>query len=560
MQAVILATNETNSLAAFSRRSPVALLPIADRPVVGLAVELLARNSLRDITVCLYQHAASIEASLGMGRRWGVNIRYAMNRQPLGNAGVLKRLETDVCEPCLVLPGDALIDLDIAAALAQHLAQKSMLTLIVHANPDGADSHAATPVCVDEQGRVLAVGEEEVRVRHGRVLASTGAYIVDPSVLDLIPPRVAYQAEQDLIPALLAQHMIVNAYEMQGYWNPLDSLTAYHAAQHAFLLSAWKKEATPASEANAPHTPEIRSFSLDAPQIAPGVWVSRNHAIHPSVNIAPPVYVGENCLVGRDVELGPFAVLGKNTIVDDEATVTDSTVLPNTYVGRLVNIEHRIVNKRIIGDPATQQITEVVDEFLLAETKPRLINYGMAQPLHSLIALLLLVVSLPLTLALAVVVWLTTQGQLFKHLPRVKSAAESQGANAGERPVFDLLRFQTRHSDGRYTLFGRWLEAWEWDRWPELMNVLRGDVQLVGVKPLSPDEDARVTEEWQMQRYERPLGLTGLWYLRTSAASDLDEVLVADAYYAATHQWRDDVSLFVQTPLAWLACRRARHA
>ena len=103
---------------------------------------------------------------------------------------------------------------------------------------------------------------------------------------------------------------------------------------------------------------------------------------------------------------------------------------------------------------------------------------------------------------------------------------------------------------------GRWLQRWEWDRFPELWNVLRGDLDLVGVKPLSQDEATLLHEEWQQKRYECSPGLTGLWFIQTHAESDLEEILVADAYYVATHTWRDDIKVLWHTPSAWL--RRSR--
>jgi lipopolysaccharide/colanic/teichoic acid biosynthesis glycosyltransferase len=87
----------------------------------------------------------------------------------------------------------------------------------------------------------------------------------------------------------------------------------------------------------------------------------------------------------------------------------------------------------------------------------------------------------------------------------------------------------------------------------ELWHVLKGDLGLVGVKPLSPAEAEDVTELWQQKRYDYHAGFTGLWYIQTGAQGD--EVLVADAYYAATRNWREDLRLLGQTPLAWL--RRA---
>jgi lipopolysaccharide/colanic/teichoic acid biosynthesis glycosyltransferase len=86
---------------------------------------------------------------------------------------------------------------------------------------------------------------------------------------------------------------------------------------------------------------------------------------------------------------------------------------------------------------------------------------------------------------------------------------------------------------------------------PELLNVVKGDLRLVGVKPLSSEEINEITEDWQRQRHDYNPGFTGLWYLQTLPKSSLDDILIADAYYVAVRSWREDLKILKQTPSAW---------
>jgi lipopolysaccharide/colanic/teichoic acid biosynthesis glycosyltransferase len=97
------------------------------------------------------------------------------------------------------------------------------------------------------------------------------------------------------------------------------------------------------------------------------------------------------------------------------------------------------------------------------------------------------------------------------------------------------------------------MERLEWHRLPELLNVIKGDTALIGVKPLPPEDLAHLTEEWQQRRIACKSGFTGLWYIQTDRCSPLDDVLVADAYYAATRDLRTDLGILRGTPGAWLA-------
>jgi lipopolysaccharide/colanic/teichoic acid biosynthesis glycosyltransferase len=92
----------------------------------------------------------------------------------------------------------------------------------------------------------------------------------------------------------------------------------------------------------------------------------------------------------------------------------------------------------------------------------------------------------------------------------------------------------------------------ELHRLPELWNLVKGDLQLVGVKPLTPEETGRLNEQWQQPRHEQRPGLTGLWYVNTRPDSDLDEIVVADIYYMATQSWREDLNILWKTPASWI--------
>jgi lipopolysaccharide/colanic/teichoic acid biosynthesis glycosyltransferase len=301
----------------------------------------------------------------------------------------------------------------------------------------------------------------------------------------------------------------------------------------------------------------IRYPSLASRQIVPGVWVGLNHSIHPTVKIAAPVYIGENSYIGREVELGAGTVVGSNVVIDDEATVSGSTILSETYVGQLVQVLGRIVGPTSISDPESGETIEVVDPFLLSkvgaqsEGPSRLIG-----ALNSAVALVLLVILSPLLLLLWVFSLIGSSGR-----PIVRNSRLGQRIiredGIPELYSFNLLNFRTRRRNSTYMPAGRWIERWELNRLPELVNVLLGDMALVGVKPLRPDEAAQLTEEWHEKRHDTVAGFTGLWYQQTEPDSDLDTVIIADVYYTATRTWSSDVMLFLRTPSIW-ARRNAR--
>jgi NDP-sugar pyrophosphorylase family protein len=471
-----------------------------------------------------------------------VRIEYLIQREGWGSAGALSWAAQLLTETVLVLPADSIIDLDIEAALAFHRAHGGLATMILH-EPSG--SRAMHPVQLDEVGVVREIG---AALCDDRALDHTGAFLFEPQVLQYIPARTHFDSYHQLVPALQAAGVAVYGYHMQGYWNSLETFQAYQEAQKVYLYSGFDASKTGADDSHA-KLPRVRYPSIEGHQIAPGIWVGQNPIIHPSARLAPPLCIGDGCRIGYGVELGPEVVLGSNVVIDDEATIFQSTVLDRTYVGQLVNIGKRVIHKTTLIDAQTSESTQVVDPFLLAETRLAKGNGWLRRVLIVLATLLLLAASFPLIVLIGLAIVATSGGSLFTRSPRVGRAATADGQTAVR--TFDLFAFRIRGSDGTISRLGCWLHRWELDRIPELWNILMGDLELVGVKPLSPEEAGLLTEEWHQKRYECRPGFTGLWYIQTNADSELEEVLVADAYYAATHTWRGDLRLLWRTPMAW---------
>jgi lipopolysaccharide/colanic/teichoic acid biosynthesis glycosyltransferase len=100
--------------------------------------------------------------------------------------------------------------------------------------------------------------------------------------------------------------------------------------------------------------------------------------------------------------------------------------------------------------------------------------------------------------------------------------------------------------DPRITRVGRWLRKTSLDELPQLLNVMRGEMALVGPRPLVIDEDARI-EGWQRRRLLLPPGMTGLWQVFGSARIPLPEMVKIDYLYGANWSLWLDVKILLRT-------------
>lgn len=163
-------------------------------------------------------------------------------------------------------------------------------------------------------------------------------------------------------------------------------------------------------------------------------------------------------------------------------------------------------------------------------------------------------VSVPLSLVLALLIRLDSKGPIlfrqtrvgkngkhftcFKFRTMVPDAearkAELLALNEADGPLFKI------REDPRITRVGRFLRKSSLDELPQLLNVLRGEMSLVGPRPGLPDEVARY-EPWQLRRLEVTPGLTGLWQVMGRSNMTFDEMVSLDIYYAK--YWSVDVDM-----------------
>ncbi|MCA9900225.1 MAG: sugar transferase [Ardenticatenaceae bacterium] len=501
MKGLLISTTDGSHLEPLTNKQPQTMLPIANQPVMALAISVLARHGVKQLTAVLHDRPSSVAAYFGDGARWGVALNHETPAPHFGTVGILQAQADWLDETFVILPADVIIDLDLTAVLTHHQSHSAPVTAVLQA--DGQ-----TP---------------------------TGCFVCDTAVLAHLPN----DPTADLWDSLQAQNMPLQTIQLTGIYNPLSSFSDYHAANIGYLHS-YQPDGS---------QPSFQHPIYDGQQYAPGVWVGRNPIIHPSVKIVPPLYIGDGCRIGRDVELGPGVVIGDNVIIDDEATVQESVILANTYVGQLVNIHQRIVSQNKLVDANTNKAIELVDRFLLTENSPAAASDIIRRNLDALAAALLIVLLLPLWLLLGLGTFLIN-GRLLSRTQVTGTRPWSANKAAGQHE-FNMPIFAAYNRQGQLTGWGRWLLRWELHRLPSLFSVFVGNMAIVGVMPLASEEAANVQEAWQTRRYESPMGFTGLWFVQCAADASLDEILITDAFYVSTRTWREDWRLLRQTPAAW---------
>ncbi len=177
------------------------------------------------------------------------------------------------------------------------------------------------------------------------------------------------------------------------------------------------------------------------------------------------------------------------------------------------------------------------------------------------VASLLLLVTSPLMLLIAVLIKLDSKGAVFYFAQRageggkifnmVKFRTMVNGADQQEAALFvqngDTIGLEKTASDPRVTRFGRVLRRFSLDELPQLWNVLKGDMSLVGPRPELPWLVERY-EPWQYVRFTVPQGMTGWWQVNNRAQQQSYNVRVEDdLYYIHNYSFLFDVRILFMT-------------
>jgi lipopolysaccharide/colanic/teichoic acid biosynthesis glycosyltransferase len=135
------------------------------------------------------------------------------------------------------------------------------------------------------------------------------------------------------------------------------------------------------------------------------------------------------------------------------------------------------------------------------------------------------------------------------HKEYVTALIKGEGANAngGRENLYKLA------VDNRITAVGRWIRRWSLDELPQLFNVVRGDMTLVGPRPAIPYEVAEYPN-WYRERFSVKPGLTGYWQVSGRSERTYEEMVRLDIEYAQRRSLALDLSILVKTP--WVVLSR----
>jgi NDP-mannose synthase len=225
MRAVILAGGKGRRLLPYTAVFPKPLVPVGDRPILAIVIEQLRRAGFTRVTLAVGHLAGLIQAYFGDGSRFGIRIDYSIESTPMGTAGPLSLLD-DLEDDFLVMNGDLLTDLDIAAFVAAHRSAGAIGTIAVYRK---VVTLTLGVLSLDAESHVI----DYVEKPSIDYMVSTGIYCFKRAVLEHLVAGVPCDLP-DLIRRLIARRQRIHGYPFEGNWFDIGRPEDYEAALSLF--------------------------------------------------------------------------------------------------------------------------------------------------------------------------------------------------------------------------------------------------------------------------------------------------------------------------------------
>lgn len=345
MKVCIMCGGEGTRLRPLTFGRPKPCIPIVNKPSIQHLVSHLANLGFTDVVITLGYMSESIEAALGDGSLFGVNVTYVHEKTKLGTAGSVKNAQKYLEEqPFLVVGGDHVVGLNLLEFYREHLANDSITTIGLISIDDPTEYGIAE---IDANYQIKRFKEKPSPGEIFSNLASTGMYVCDPEIFDHIPSGEKFDFARNLFPELMEKGYALKAWLARGNWSDVGSPRSLREAER------WKLQDI--GFTNISGDLYIKGARILGPaQIGSCVSVAANS------RVIGPVSIGAGTIIEENVVIGPYTSIGEGCIIKSgakifsssiynrvvigsESTVSGSIIDNDTFIGSGCNVEHDTV-------------------------------------------------------------------------------------------------------------------------------------------------------------------------------------------------------------------------
>jgi mannose-1-phosphate guanylyltransferase len=307
--AILLVGGFGTRLMPLTRNTPKPMLTVAGIPVTEHQLMMAKRAGITQIVLATSYLSEVFIPYFGDGSKWGMSIKYAVEKEPLGTGGAIANaaqlLETK--ESIVILNGDVLSSHDLAEQIRRHEANDADVTLHL---TQVEDARAFGCVPTDAQDRVTAFLEKMDNPVTNQINA--GCYVFNPRVISSIPIDTVVSVERETFPQLVNSGAKVYGYLENAYWLDIGTPKALLKASTDIVLRSGPGLVMPGAEVDS------------SAAIIGGSCIGSGSSVGAGTRISGSI-VEAGAVIGRDVDI-------QNSFVATGAIVDDGAKIGSTFV------------------------------------------------------------------------------------------------------------------------------------------------------------------------------------------------------------------------------------
>jgi mannose-1-phosphate guanylyltransferase len=339
MNALLLAGGLGTRLRPLTENLPKPMALVANRPWLEHLIVHLKAQGIQDFVIAVKHFPEVIQNYFGDGSKWGIKIRYAVEKTLLGTAGAIKNAEPHLDERFLVINADIVHEAEILPLLDFHRQHGGKVTIGL---TEVEDPTQYGVVEQDSAGRILRFVEKPSLEEAPSRRINAGIYVMEKSVLRHIPAKREVSIERETFPLLIGKDEGVFGKVISGYWMDMGTKDRYRRI-HWDLLDR-----------------KLR-LPLFGKQRENGIWQGKNCEIDSGVLFIPPVLIGDRVKIGERSVIGPYAVIGDDCVIGKQVRCTETIMWNHCYAHNGV-----VLNNCIFGSNLEIGAKQILHEAVMS--------------------------------------------------------------------------------------------------------------------------------------------------------------------------------------------------
>lgn len=339
LKGIVMAGGKGTRLRPITYSIPKPLVPIAGRPCIDYTLNSFFNAGISDIIITTgYKFQALIEGVLEH-KKANQNILFSVEKEPAGTAGSIKIAGDFVDDTFVVGSGDVLADFNIKELIKFHRDKKSKLTIALTSVEDPTQLGV-----VDLEGDVVKrFIEKPTKEDAFSNLVNAGIYVIEPEVLNFIPPNKPYDFGRQLFPELLKSGFKIYGFRANGTWldtgRPNDMITANRLMTEKYgnKIKTKNIDGTVIMPQNAPGLKD--GIIKGSTYIGNGVNMGRNSTVTSSA-------IYDNVIIGSDVEIVDSMIMDSVKIMNG-TKIYRSVIMRQTSIGENCEINQSVLSPRL---------------------------------------------------------------------------------------------------------------------------------------------------------------------------------------------------------------------